>query len=592
MSLTKVSYSMIAGEVVSILDFGADSTGVVDCGPAIVAAIASLPSGGSIFFPSGIYSLTNTSNAVCSTNNINFIGAGASSIIRATGTFTTTETPLLSISAENCSVKNLSFDNDGASLTTISAPTGGTTFNYKNNVVAITVSKKNCSIESCFITGYQYGITASTTSLLTVNNNNITSCGKGFAAFYIVDGVQFINNICKNVGPTGGVTFPSCKNIIVTSNNIFAAGSTGINPGGSSGAFNIINAVITSNIVYAQNAIVCENGGFNITISDNQCYVTELSPNGTGIGVNTNVAGSGNISYITITNNIIRAAGQESLPNGATSASLDLIYAEGIKVSRGAGTNSPLYNVRGINIIGNQIYNATNGIAVSDGEGTFVLRDVIINDNLVFACAQGIGCSQIGNIIAKNNTLRGYGATLQSGTVGFNLASVVGLFDSNTTMSFFNSTYVGGHYALSNSTITIVNPTAIAAPSSTFGNLLTQPASTPNNTISYFVNGGYGGVLASGTTLTTTLNNQYYDVSGTASIFNMTLPFGSNGNVQYGTVIYLKCLSTCTFKQTSGGNPYEFAMVGGADVTASANQLFGFLLQSDQRFHQIFTSIS
>lgn len=591
MSLTKVSYSMIAGEIASVLDFGADSTGAVDCGPALIAAISSLPNGGSIFFPSGIYSLTSASGVVCSTNKISFVGAGTSSIIRAKGAFATTQTPLLSISAENCSVKNLAFDNDGVSLTNIPAPTGGTSFDYKNNVVAISITGKNCNVENCFITGYQYGISAGQTSLTTILNNDISSCGEGFAAFYIIDGVQFANNICRNVGPTGGVTFPSCKNIIVTGNNIFAAGSTGINPGGSSGAFNLINAVITSNIVFAQNPIVCENGGFNVTISDNQCYVTEPSPNGTGIGVNTFVAGSGNISYITISNNIIRAASEESLPNGATPASLNTIYAEGIKVSRGAGSNSPLYNVRGINIIGNQIYNASTGIVVADGEATFVLRDVVINDNLVFACAQGVGCTRIGNIVAKNNTLRGFGATLQSGTVGFNLTSVVGVFDGNTTMSFFNNTYVGGHYALSDCTITVINPTAIAAAGSTFGNLLTQPASSPNNIVRYFVNGGYGGVLASGTTIATSLNNQYYDVSGTANIVSMTLPFASTGNIQKGTVIYLNCLGACTFKQTTG-NPYEFAMVGGADVTASAGQTFGFLLQNDERFHQIFTSVT
>ena len=341
--------------------------------------------------------------------------------------------------------------------------------------------------------------------------------------------------------------------------------------------------------MFAQNPIVCENGGFNVTISDNQCYVTEPSPNGTGIGVNTNVAGSGNISYITITNNIIRAASQESLPNDATLASLNTIYAEGIKVSRGAGSNTPLYNVRGINIIGNQIYNASTGIAVADGEATFVLRDVVINDNLVFACAQGVGCTRVGNIVAKNNTLRGFGATLQSGTVGFNLTSVVGVFDGNTTMSFFNSTYVGGHYALSDSTITVINPTAIAAAGSTFGNLLTQPASSPNNTIRYFVNGGYGGVLASGTTIATSLNNQYYDVSGTANIVTMTLPFASASNVQFGTVIYLSCQGACTFKQATT-NPYEFKLVGGSDITASAGQIFGFLLHSDGYWHQLFTA--
>ena len=43
MSLTKVSYSMIEGAPVNVLDFGADPTGVVDSLPAFQAAQASFP---------------------------------------------------------------------------------------------------------------------------------------------------------------------------------------------------------------------------------------------------------------------------------------------------------------------------------------------------------------------------------------------------------------------------------------------------------------------------------------------------------------------------------------------------------------------
>lgn len=53
MALTKVSFSMIKGAYVNVLDFGADPTGILDSTAAIQAAINK--AGGSIFFPAGDY---------------------------------------------------------------------------------------------------------------------------------------------------------------------------------------------------------------------------------------------------------------------------------------------------------------------------------------------------------------------------------------------------------------------------------------------------------------------------------------------------------------------------------------------------------
>lgn len=58
MSLTKVSYSMIAGETANILDYGADPTGVASSTAALNAAIAS---GNSVFIPKGTFRLTGES---------------------------------------------------------------------------------------------------------------------------------------------------------------------------------------------------------------------------------------------------------------------------------------------------------------------------------------------------------------------------------------------------------------------------------------------------------------------------------------------------------------------------------------------------
>ena len=57
MSLTKVSYSMIKGSPINVLDYGADPTGVNECSSEIQAAINA---GNSIFIPSGTYKINTT----------------------------------------------------------------------------------------------------------------------------------------------------------------------------------------------------------------------------------------------------------------------------------------------------------------------------------------------------------------------------------------------------------------------------------------------------------------------------------------------------------------------------------------------------
>lgn len=54
MALTKVSYSMITGAPVNVLDYGADLTGVTNSSAAITAAIAA---GSVVYFPAGTYKL-------------------------------------------------------------------------------------------------------------------------------------------------------------------------------------------------------------------------------------------------------------------------------------------------------------------------------------------------------------------------------------------------------------------------------------------------------------------------------------------------------------------------------------------------------
>ena len=65
MSLTKVTYSMIQGTPVNVLDYGAIGDGVADDTAAIQAALAT---GNSIYFPKGTYNVSDQIEPESDTN--------------------------------------------------------------------------------------------------------------------------------------------------------------------------------------------------------------------------------------------------------------------------------------------------------------------------------------------------------------------------------------------------------------------------------------------------------------------------------------------------------------------------------------------
>lgn len=75
MSLTKVSYSMINGAQLNVLDYGADPTGVADSTSAIQAAIDAVPTqGGTVYIPAGLYLVNSTITVAKSF--VNVVGDG------------------------------------------------------------------------------------------------------------------------------------------------------------------------------------------------------------------------------------------------------------------------------------------------------------------------------------------------------------------------------------------------------------------------------------------------------------------------------------------------------------------------------------
>jgi len=84
MALTKVSYSMIAGASVNVIDYGATGNGTTNDTAAIQAAIDSRTSGGTVYFPCGTYSVTGIriDGTGANLTNITLQGEGVASLLQ------------------------------------------------------------------------------------------------------------------------------------------------------------------------------------------------------------------------------------------------------------------------------------------------------------------------------------------------------------------------------------------------------------------------------------------------------------------------------------------------------------------------------
>jgi len=76
MALTKVSYSMIDGQYINALDYGADPTGATDCAVAVQAAVTAA-AGRPVYFPEGTYQIGTTINCSPVAYDVSNFGAPA-----------------------------------------------------------------------------------------------------------------------------------------------------------------------------------------------------------------------------------------------------------------------------------------------------------------------------------------------------------------------------------------------------------------------------------------------------------------------------------------------------------------------------------
>jgi hypothetical protein len=174
MALTKVTYSMINGSAVNVLDYGATGNGTTDDTAAIQAA---LNVGGAIYFPSGTYLVKNAANiagvsALLLSSNSLIFGEGTSSVIKLGAHSTIKHCIFDSIGTKsNITIRDLKFDGNKAQQTGALDE-----FSHGIRIVdrSVGVTVENCTVVNCqgdgIYIGYELQPDAPTSKVF-INNN-------------------------------------------------------------------------------------------------------------------------------------------------------------------------------------------------------------------------------------------------------------------------------------------------------------------------------------------------------------------------------------------------------------------------------------
>lgn len=345
MPLTKVSYSMIQGAPLNVLDYGADSSGIADSTSAIQAAITKAQvQNTAIIFPSGTYKITS---GILVDPAVSFIGEFGATI-SFVGILPTTAASawLIFANGSNFTISNLKFDGNARNGTVngygVQIHTC-TDFSVSNNVF-YDVYKGNLGLTNASA--------ASNCKRVKINNNNFVPLSSAAQEGIGITGVDFciisdnvIDNPIDDAIALHGVMITSaageqtCNQVTISNNiignNIYYSGLTG------SGRLLLegkcTNTLIIGNQFYGKNtnnyvALTFQNpitSGFwnqgypiNTTITGNRFEVdASSSGNPTGIllacqsqvdifnnsfynffvGINTTIQPSG---YLQVSNNI------------------------------------------------------------------------------------------------------------------------------------------------------------------------------------------------------------------------------------------------------------------------------------------------
>jgi len=189
--------------VINVKSFGVIGDGVADDTQAIQDAVNSLPSGGALFFPNGVY---NISSAIQLVSNLNLIGEGES-VLKHAFHSTTQSLLLQAVEKENISIDNLRFEGPAQ----FSFPIEKIKWVYYGIGID---SSKNITIKNSYFTNLDFGLRTQNAGYDNVAKNSVNTNPKGSENIYI------FNNTFYNVEGAGYIGFSSARNVYIYNNKI------------------------------------------------------------------------------------------------------------------------------------------------------------------------------------------------------------------------------------------------------------------------------------------------------------------------------------------------------------------------------------
>lgn len=270
MALTKVTYSMIDGASVNITDFGAVGNGSTDDTAAIQAAIDSLSSGGSVYFPPGVYNVTGIRIDGTSANrtNITLYGDGpASTLQMAAGN---TSNVVKSLSGSGFHIRDLKIQGAlGRGVTPLRAPTKGF-----------------WTPSTAYLAGDTVEVSSTDTQTTTVAASNLVySCLSNYtssatfaadkATYWVLTTDPNFNTVDISYGTRNGIYLSGATNSSVENCTIVDCVYAGINVG--TGPVQAGNATPGSSYIRVEGNYIdnCDNG----VAGGEQTYVTYVGNN-------------------------------------------------------------------------------------------------------------------------------------------------------------------------------------------------------------------------------------------------------------------------------------------------------------------------